>query len=116
MEGDAVGILDLPLAMLFGNGKERFDRVRTDRQADLRQAHSTCDLKVFVQPTEEAQAHGGKGRQGVEELFALLARVVIEPVNFEAFLTVQKRAGIAPEVAEKGFTSGQLLQSGSQLG
>ena len=42
--------------------------------------------------------------------------VVTEALDFEEFLALQKRLGITPKPRDEGFASGQLIQSGSQLG
>src|SRR6266567_7216082 len=113
---EAIGVFDRPLALLFGHAKERFDEVRADRQAHGVHAQRCGHPEMLVHPSLKAPAHWRGERHRLDNLVALLTRLLTEPLDFQDFLTLQEDCGVTPEQVNEGFTRGQSIQSASEFG
>jgi hypothetical protein len=61
---------------------------------------------MLVHPSLKAPAHWRGGRHRLDNLVALLTRLLTEPLDFQDFLTLQEGFGVTPEQVNEGFTRG----------
>lgn len=111
----AIGIRRLTRPMALGHPKKRFDGIGADRQADVIEPEGRGGLQFEIKIGSKLLTQGGR-RHGFKERLALGAAVMRESLDLENLLALKEAEGIGSKALDEGFTGGQLIQAGAQLG
>ena len=103
-EGHAIRILSLAHPVAFRHPKERFDRIGTDRQADLIEPQCGGALDLILEISRKLPTQGDRGHL-FNQRFTLCQGGRREPLGFEDFLAGQQSARIALKPLDEGFAS-----------
>ena len=101
----AIGILNLAYPVLLGQPEKGFDRIGTERQADVGETERRGGLELVLEIARKLAAHGC-GRDRVDQGLALRERVVREALRFENLLAGQQRDRIVSEALDQRFARG----------
>src|SRR5687768_17807882 len=101
--------------MAFGHAKERFNRIRTDRQTEMSQSERRGRAQLIVEIGPKLSAQRGR-RHRLNEGLTLRPRGVRETVLFENFLALKQAAGVLSKALNEGFAGRKLIEAGAELG
>ena len=110
----AIGIRRLTRPMALGHPKKRFDGIGADRQADMIEPEGRGGLQFEIKIGSKLLTQGGRGHS-VNERLATGRGCRAESLILRSSGT-QVGRGHGLKALDEGFTGGQLIQAGAQLG